>query len=79
MNRSEPQDLYNNTWDMDFTNIEDLFARIKALASLGAYEMCVYIDSNSTYNEVHDILVKAGYDVEDHNGGNNATLSISWG
>jgi hypothetical protein len=78
MQASKAKALYNEHWDKEFTTMEDLYARIKALAENGAYEMCVYIDSMSQYEEVESNLKLAGYDVEDYNGGNNGILQVSW-
>lgn len=78
MKASQAKELYNKGWDKEFTNIEDLYARIKILAENGAYEMCVYIDSRNQYDEVYNSLSNDGYDVEDYNGGNNSILKISW-
>lgn len=55
------------------------YARIKALAENSTHEMCVYIDSNSKYEEVYSNLAKTGYGVENYNGGNNSIIEVSWG
>lgn len=78
INAKQAKELYNENWDREFTTIEDLFTRIEALAKNGAYQMCVYVDSKKTYNEVYALLQEQGYGVEDYNGGKNNILEINW-
>ena len=79
MQASQAKILYNEGWDKEFTTMEDLYARIKALAENGSDKMCVYIDSKSKYDEVYANLAQAGYGVENYNGGNNSIIEVSWG
>jgi hypothetical protein len=39
--------LYKDNWDLEYTNMENLYKCIETLAKNGAYNMCVYIDSKS--------------------------------
>lgn len=78
MQAKEAAALYNQNWDLEFTTMEALYKRIKSLAENGAYQMCVYIDSKNTYDQVYGELSENGYDVEHYNGGNNNILEISW-
>ena len=41
--------------------------------------MCVYIDSQRTYDEVAAALREKKFEAEDYNGGNNGILEITWG
>jgi superfamily II DNA helicase RecQ len=79
MKREEAKTLYGENWDLEYTTMEDLYKRIKALAENGAYSLCVYIDSRNQYDEVYGELSQNGYDVEHYNGGNNNILEVSWG
>lgn len=79
MEAKEATTLYKKNWDLEFTTMEALYERIKALAENGAYQMCVYIDSKNTYDQVYGELSTLGYEVEHYNGGNSNILEISWG
>ena len=78
INAEKAKKLYSENWDKQFSTVEDLFARIEALAKNGAYQMCVYVDSKKTYNEIYSLLSQQGYGVEHYNGGNNNILEINW-
>jgi hypothetical protein len=79
MKYAEAYALYQESGDASFTNMEDLYNQIRALATNGAYEMCIYVDSKSKYNKIKAQLLDDGYDVEDYNGGGSSILEISWG
>lgn len=78
MKRTEATELYNNSWDGQFTSMEDVFARIKALSSNGAYQMCVMFENTSEYDAVRAELIELGYDVEVYNGTDDI-LEVTWG
>ena len=78
MNRAEATAAYNASWALQFTSMEDLFARIKALSSNGAYQMCVEFENFSEHDAVSAALVDMGYDVEAYNGTTDI-IEITWG
>lgn len=78
MDAKTANELYLQNWNQEFTTMEALFERIKVLADNGAYSLCVYIDSQSQYQQVATELHHKGYVVEDYNGGNNGILEVNW-
>lgn len=79
INRETARALYNEHWNEPFTTMHALLQRISTLATAGAYEMCVYVDSKTQYDQVYGELAELGFDVEHYNGGNNGTLQVNWG
>jgi hypothetical protein len=79
INRETACALYNDHWDEPFTTLEALLLRIQTLAMAGGYELCVFIDSKTQYDEVYEALIDRDFDVEHYNGGGNGILQVSWG
>lgn len=79
MNAQQASTMYEQNWQPQFTNIEDLYERIKRIAKEGGYQLFINIDSRQQYNNVYSVLQSQGYDVEPYSDGKDSLLKVTWG
>lgn len=78
MTRKEADALYAGSWDLTVHSIEQAMDRIKALASLGAYEAIFRFITFEERDDVHLQLNNLGFDVDEYNGYDDM-LQVNWG